>query len=190
MKTTVSTLDDFKKHWAGPLNFLMEGECVPFEFDLPPLEEVVDLLRRDSDTNIGSGRKGDKILLDSIAADFRAMPLDKAVASSFSIAHYSLGRFDVPGKFLHGFERRVLNPWRNALKAQGFSFDRLLPDHLHQRPELCDQLPHGFFARDGVADLRHETVLRPDQPQRQNHNRRTRKVQGGRDWQARGPARR
>ena len=127
MKTTVSTLADFKKHWAGPLNFLMEGECVPFEFDLPPLEEVVDLLRRDSDTNIGSGRKGDKILLDSIAADFRAMPLDKAVASSFSIAHYSLGRFDVPGKFLHGFERRVLDPWRNTLKAQGFSFDRCYP---------------------------------------------------------------
>jgi hypothetical protein len=127
MKTTVSTWADLKEHWAGQRNFLLEGECVPFEFDLPPIEEVVDLLRADSDASIGSGKKADKILMDSIAADFRAMPLEKAMASSFSVAHYSLGRFDAPGKFLHGFERRVLDPWRNALKAQGFSFDRCYP---------------------------------------------------------------
>jgi hypothetical protein len=55
------------------------------------------------------------------------MPLEKAVETSFSIAHYSLGRFDAPGKFLHGFERRVLDPWRAALRANGFTFDRCYP---------------------------------------------------------------
>ena len=127
MKTTAAAWADFQKHWMGPTNFLLASECVPFEFDLPPIETVVDLLRQDKDAHIGSGTRADRIVMDNIGDAFRAMPIEKALDSSFSIAHYSLGRFDAPGQFLHGFERRVLDPWRNALKAHGFTFDRCYP---------------------------------------------------------------
>lgn len=127
MKSTASTWAEFQQQWAGPTNFLMSGECVPFEFDLPPIEEVVDLLRQDKDVQIGSGTRSDRLLMDSIADTFRAMPIEQAMETSFTVAHFSLGRFDSPGKFLHGFERRVLDPWRHALKSHGFTFDRCYP---------------------------------------------------------------
>jgi hypothetical protein len=45
----------------------------------------------------------------------------------FAMGNYRLGEFDAPGKFLHGFEKRVLDPWRAALAAHGFTFERCYP---------------------------------------------------------------
>lgn len=127
MHRTARTWSEFKRYWDGPTNFLMAGECVPFDFPTPPLDQVVDELRRDEGVSIHSGTRGDRLITDDHKAHFRSLPIEKALESSFGIAHYSLGRFDAPGRFLHGFEKRVLDPWRSAFGAQGFTFDRCYP---------------------------------------------------------------
>ena len=52
MKRTISTWAEFKKHWGGNVNFLMAGECVPFHFDMPPVEDVIEIIRKDPDARI------------------------------------------------------------------------------------------------------------------------------------------
>ena len=125
--TTVRTWSEFQTRWAGVTNFLLAGECVPFAFDVPPLDRVVSELRDDPDARITPGTRSDRLELADVAAQFRALPVDQAMAGPFGLAHFSLSRFDAPGKFLHGFKAQVLDPWQNALREHGFTFDRCYP---------------------------------------------------------------
>jgi len=127
MKRTINTWNELGKAWNGVHNFLMAGECVPFNFDFPSIDRVVDEMRKNEKASIGPGIKGRALNLDSIADDFRKLPIDKAMISPFSLAHYNLSQFDAPGKFLHGFEARVLKPWQDALTAAGFTWTRCYP---------------------------------------------------------------
>jgi hypothetical protein len=124
---SIATWNAFQQAWRGPLNFLMSGDCVPFAFKFPAIEQVVAELRDEAQARIGSGIPGDRLLLDNTAERFRATPLAEAMRQPFSLAHFKLGVFDAPGRFLHGFERQVLDPWRAALTANGFTFDRCYP---------------------------------------------------------------
>jgi hypothetical protein len=127
MRQTVKSWTEFKERWDGALNFLLEGECVPFAFDLPPLEVVVEQIRRDEDARILSGSKGASLNLTSIAESFRALPIEEAMKSSFQLSHFQLNNFYGAGQLLHGFEEQVMQPWQNALKAAGFIWDRCYP---------------------------------------------------------------
>ncbi|MCE9591863.1 MAG: hypothetical protein K8S99_15230 [Planctomycetes bacterium] len=127
MQWTVHTWAEFQRCWDGVHNFMMDGECVPFAFDFPPIDRIVDELRKDEQASIHAGRKGDTLEREAIAESFRKLPIDRAVASCFGMAHYALGRFDKPGGLLHGLEKRVLDPWRDALKQHGFTFERCYP---------------------------------------------------------------
>lgn len=127
MHRTVETWPEFRDRWAGPHNFLMAGKCVPFSFKMPPLDRVVEELRRDELVNIGSGVKGTKLDTSSHIEAFRQLPIERAIESSFSIAHYRLSRFDEPGKFLHGFKEQVLDPWQASLAKHGFTWTRCYP---------------------------------------------------------------
>src|ERR1051325_9938404 len=53
MNAKITTWVEFKQRWDGVRNFLMGGECIPFEFRIPPLDRVVDLVRRDEMAEIG-----------------------------------------------------------------------------------------------------------------------------------------
>lgn len=127
MHRTVTTWAEFKTAWCGVRNFLMAGECVPFTFHLPSIDRVIDELRQDGGVRVHSGTKGRKLVNDDKTEEFRKLSIDKALESPFSLAHYRLGPFDAPGRFLSGFEKAVLDPWREALKSQGFSFERCYP---------------------------------------------------------------
>ena len=48
-QTTVRTWTESQRRWSGVHNFLLAGECVPFAFDLPPLDRVVAELRAAQD---------------------------------------------------------------------------------------------------------------------------------------------
>ncbi|MCZ7646491.1 MAG: hypothetical protein M5U26_14605 [Planctomycetota bacterium] len=124
---SVSTLEGFQEAWEGNLNFRLTGECAPFEFDFPPLPELVDLLRRDEEVRILRG--GDHGVLDptDIRAEFRRMPLERALESRFHLSHFKLNRFYGPGRFLHGFEARVMEPWQEFLRRGGFTWNRCYP---------------------------------------------------------------
>lgn len=127
MHRTVHTWAGFRIAWDGVCNFLMDGQCVPFAFDLPPISEVVDVLRRDDAVRITPGTYGDTLLMDDIRQTFRALPIDEAMRQKFAIGHFNLENFYSQGQLLHGFEQRVLDPWRNALAAQGFTWERCYP---------------------------------------------------------------
>src|SRR5437016_6046647 len=123
MQWTVTTWDEFRDVWDGVHNFLMSGECMPFEFDIPPVEQMIEEVRDDDEVSIGPGTRGKSLLEQDIAAEFRKLPIDSALQSSFSLAHYHLSKFDKPGGFLHGFGAAVLQPWRAALQTAGFTFE-------------------------------------------------------------------
>ncbi len=125
--STVRTWPEFHRRWAGVQNFLMEGECVPFDFEMQPLASVVEEMRADVDARITPGTKGNTLQMDDMAEHFRAMPVEQAMEGPFALAHFKLARFDAPGKFLHGFEQGVMEPWRQALANAGFTWDVLNP---------------------------------------------------------------
>ena len=58
---SVSTWKELQRAFGEPINFLITGECVPFAFDFPPVEEVIDILRRDADVRVTQSNRGDKL---------------------------------------------------------------------------------------------------------------------------------
>jgi hypothetical protein len=127
MQRTVTTWEEFCDAWDGVHNFLMADECVPFSFDMPPLERVVEEMRADPQARITSGMKGKTIVLEDVAEQFRATPVEQALTRPFGLAHFQLSFFDHPGGFLHGFTQQVMEPWQAALKNAGFTFERCYP---------------------------------------------------------------
>lgn len=127
MHHTVSSWAEFAQRWDGILNFLMAGECVPFSIEMPAIDRVIEEMRREPGTNILSGAKGTKLLSDNIRDEFCKLTIEEAMKRPFALANFRLSVFDAPGKFLHGFEKRVMDPWRRALETQGFTFERCYP---------------------------------------------------------------
>lgn len=127
MKQTVDSWQRFQQMWDGVLNFMMEGECVPFAYDMPPIEQIVEALRQDPDSRITSGAKGDSLELTDIAESFRKLPIEEALRSPFALAHFKLDRFFGSGQLLDGFEERVMTPWKRALADAGFTWTRCYP---------------------------------------------------------------
>jgi hypothetical protein len=124
---TVRTWDEFRQRWDAVRNFRLADACVPFAFAMPPLDRVVAELRDDASVRITAGSRGDRLQLDSTAEAFRALPVERALETSFALAHFALEPFDAPGRCLHGFFRAVVAPWQQALHAAGFTFERCVP---------------------------------------------------------------
>ncbi len=122
-----TTWEQFRRNWAGPRNFMLGGECAPFTFDMPPIDQVIAELSADDEAQIGPGHVGRRLTIDDYRAEFRAMPIEEAMEQPFTLAHYHLSRFDAPGRFLHGFGDGVLHRWKQAFAAAGFTFERCYP---------------------------------------------------------------
>jgi len=127
VKDIVNTWDQFKSRWHGLRNFLLEGECFPLEYELPPLDQIVDTLRHDPDARIQESSDGGQANRTDISAHFRALPIERAMDERFTLAHFKLANFFGPGQLLDGFEEAVLNRWRNLLTDHGFAFNRCYP---------------------------------------------------------------
>jgi hypothetical protein len=125
--STVRTWEVFQQRWDGVHNFLVADACVPFAYAVPPLERVVAELRDHAEVRITPGTRGDRLNLADTAAAFRALPVGRALETSFALAHFHLEPFDAPGRCLHGFFRQVMEPWQQALAAAGFTFERCYP---------------------------------------------------------------
>lgn len=128
MHRIANTWAEFNELWQGPLNFKMAPSLAELSFDFPPLDQVVDELRQDDKASAGAGTKGNSLLkgFESLQA-FRAIPIDTLMTQSFSLAHFSLSVFDAPGRCLHGFGKKVLEPWQNKLTLAGFTWERCYP---------------------------------------------------------------
>jgi hypothetical protein len=125
--TVAKTWDTFRRSWAGPRNFLLADQCVPFAFKMPPLDRVIAELSADEEAKIGPGHAGRRLSREDYRDEFRAMPLEKAIEQPFTLAHYHISKFDAPGRFLHGFGEQVMNRWKQAFTAAGFTFERCYP---------------------------------------------------------------
>ncbi len=124
MRQTVSTWHEFGRRWDGVTNFLMAGECAaPFDFPMPPLADLVDIVRNDDQARVNPGAKGERVDLSDIRETFRKLPIEQALRYEFRMSHFQARKWDAPGGFLHGFGRRVLEPLQDALRAQGFTWD-------------------------------------------------------------------
>ncbi|MDD9989106.1 MAG: hypothetical protein OXQ31_22735 [Spirochaetaceae bacterium] len=51
---TVRTAAELHRHWSGPRNVLLAGDCVPFSYEPPPVADIVDRLRRDEEVRLGA----------------------------------------------------------------------------------------------------------------------------------------
>lgn len=127
MQRTIDNWSEFRKSWDGVLNFLLAGECVPFSYNMPPIERLIEEVRRDDDAVIGSGARGRSLDTSDIADSFRRLPVEEALHSQFTLAHFKLGNFTGPGGLLEGFEEQVMEPWRQALTQNGFTWSRCYP---------------------------------------------------------------
>lgn len=125
----IGSWQEFQQRWGGLHNCLMQGEltaCLPDDYELPPLERIIEAVRADSAAVIRSGVKGDDFDLTDISEDFRSLPLEAAMESRFILAHFSLHeRLGGPGQIFEGLEERWVEPWRQALTARGFTFDNI-----------------------------------------------------------------
>lgn len=136
MVDKVITKDRFIKVWNCGYNFLMGGECIPFEFEFPRIEIMVEEVRADSKVRIYRGRKGPRLEEIDIAERFRSLPIEALLQAEFKIAHYNLGNFYGRGQILHGFEEAVMLPWREFLRGLGFTYRRCEP-YLYISGKFC-----------------------------------------------------
>lgn len=126
-RRTVRDWESFCKHWDGVHNFMLAGEWLPFAYEMPPVERIVDVLRRDEEAHIVSGARGDRLDRTDVAAWFRSLPIEEALRAPFALAHYKLAKHFGPSGLLEGFGERVLEPWQQALRAAGFAWTRCYP---------------------------------------------------------------
>ncbi len=127
MKKTVSYIADFQHEWEHNINFFLSGECVPFAYDFPSVATLVDVLRRDAECRIQQGGYQGRKDTTDISAAFRTLPIEQALESRFSVAHFKLDRFFGPGQILQDFDARVMEPWRAFLRRAGFEWKRCYP---------------------------------------------------------------
>ncbi|MFK7691583.1 hypothetical protein [Paenibacillus sp. HJGM_3] len=127
MHRTVNKWNEFQQAWDGVQNFLMEGEVVPFRYEMPTIDRIVETLRFDPETRITPGAKGDSLNLTDITAAFRELPLEQAIHAPFSMAHFKLSKFFGPGGLLEGFDESIMQPWMKALHEAGFTWTRCYP---------------------------------------------------------------
>lgn len=127
MHSAVNTWQAFQTQWDGVINFLLGGDCVPFAFAMPPVEEVIDIIRNDPDARIWRGAKGNSLDQTDIADSFRQLPIDEAVQTRFQMSHFKLSNFYGQGQLFEGFEEQVMKPWQEALSGAGFSWTRCYP---------------------------------------------------------------
>ena len=118
---------EFQRYWGAHLNFRLGGECIPFDYAFPPLESLVEALRSDPEARILRGKKGDRADEKDISEEFRALPLEKAVAGPFQMSHFNLSNFDGQGEILWGLREQVMTPWKSFLREAGFSWRRCFP---------------------------------------------------------------
>lgn len=122
-----STWDDFKSRWGGLHNFLMDPSLVtaPFDFSLPPLEELIERVRPSEHTQFRSGIKQDAFDLTPIP-DAKTMPVHKLLQRPFILANFGLNQYlSAKGQPFEGLEETWVQPWRNTLLSHGFTFDNI-----------------------------------------------------------------
>ena len=129
---TVRTPAELRRHWSGPRNVLLAGECVPFGYEPPPVADVVDRLRRDGDVLLRdlSPERPDSPYYrdeDGFIDEFRALPLERVMEMPFGLSHFKLTNFTSRGDLFAGLWKDVMEPWQAFMGRAGFTWYRCYP---------------------------------------------------------------
>lgn len=128
MQLTAKTSDDFYKWWHQDLNFVLDPQLFEFKMDMPPAEDIVDILRKDSDARVQFlSDELSEFEQNALAEEFKSTTIEKASEMSFALAHFYLQNFYGQGQFLHDFQQKVMIPWRMFLTELGFTWQRCYP---------------------------------------------------------------
>ena len=130
-RVTVRTAAELHRHWDGPRNVLLAGECVPFSYEPPPVADIVDRLRRDDDVRLRdlSPDRPDSPYYreDGFIDEFRALPLERVMEMPFGLSHFKLTNFTSRGDLFAGLWKDVMEPWQAFLGRAGFTWYRCYP---------------------------------------------------------------
>ncbi len=124
MTQTIQHISDFQTNWSSGINFLLTGACIPFSFDLPATDRMIEGLLANPNMQAISGTIRDKLEIGNLADQYRQMSYDDLLATSFQLTHFNLHDLDKPGLILHGFHDQVMAPWKTFLRENGFTWDR------------------------------------------------------------------
>jgi hypothetical protein len=105
------------------INFVMGSELVQFEFDLPPIDQMVDELRHCPGSRLYSGAKNATFDHTGISDTFPKLPIAEAMESPFNIANFKLDGLSATGQLFHGLEEQWIEPWRETLRSHDFSWE-------------------------------------------------------------------
>lgn len=131
MIQTISTWQDFQQAWeGGPArqNFLLRSEMFTSGFTPPPLEAVVEAVRRDPDTRILKTSDGSGLSTEHYP-EYRDLPLHQAMHENVSLAHFDVGRFAREGQVFEGLNA-MIDRWYANLAAHGFKRDNVMPERI------------------------------------------------------------
>ena len=128
---TARTAAELHRHWSGPRNVLLAGECVPFSYEPPPVADIVDRLRRDDDVRLRDlspeRPDGPHYREDGSIDEFRALPLERVMEMPFGLSHFKLTNFTSRGDLFAGLWTDVMAPWQAFLGRAGFTWYRCYP---------------------------------------------------------------
>jgi len=137
MHKTVSTTAGFLCNWDSRINFLMADECVPFLFEFPSTECIVERLVAEKKTTGIPGRRRAARYRENVMRDFRGMSFDELMKTSFQFRYPDVTLLDRPGDIFQGFTEQVLNPWKQYLLDNGFEWDRCYALARVSGPNTC-----------------------------------------------------
>ena len=109
-------------------NFLLASELFAFEMKMPPIADVIDILRRDDETRVRSPVETIKDEEGELTRWVRTAPIEELIdTGGFAMSNFELSRFYEPNNFLHEFQDRIMIPWRTFLSQQGYTWQRCAP---------------------------------------------------------------
>ena len=90
-------------------NFLLASELFAFEMKMPPIADVIDILRRDDETRVRSPVETIKDEEGELTRWVRTAPIEELIdTGGFAMSNFELSRFYEPNNFLHEFQDRFL----------------------------------------------------------------------------------
>jgi hypothetical protein len=137
MHKTVATTTEFLHAWDSRVNFLMADECVPFSFEFPPTEQIVEHLVAEKKTTGIKGMLRDTGDRENAIEEFRGMSFADLMATSFQLRYPDVTMLDRPGDIFAGFTEQVLIPWKRYLLDHGFEWDRCYALARVSGPNTC-----------------------------------------------------
>ena len=137
MHKAVATTAQFLQTWDSRVNFSITGECVPFSFDFPPTEEIVEHLVSEQKTTGIKGQLRDTGDRGNAIDEFRGMSFADLMETSFQLRYPDVTILDRPGNIFAGFTEQVLIPWKRYLLDHGFGWDRCYALARVSGPNTC-----------------------------------------------------